>query len=151
MNSLWNIKRPKYQVIADIYEDAFEQSLWETYARQCSDKHLRFYLPIISDDLILAEEGIHPEVFASSYLNFLHEDPLYFAKATHHMDDAHRYAFSKHVVADFERKPNHIFDEVLYEDVKSMLSRHYLSYMDIAFSIQDRRLGYKNLPVVEVW
>lgn len=153
MKSLWINKGPKYQLIAGYYEDTFEESLWEIYAHQFnSEKYLRFYLPVITDDLILADEGIHPEVFAASYMNFLHEDPLYFIKVTQHMDDEHRHAYCKQVISEFEKAPNRTFDEILYEDVKRMFSLYSLSYMDVQVSpMQKLRGQYKNLPLVEVW
>lgn len=148
MNQIERRRNPEYLVIPDYFIHRFESEILDGYYRRIEDQqHLRFGLPHIADDLILYD-AIHPETWAAAYWGYETKNPHYFLNLMRELDRQELFKLTNDVYEKLEIQPNHIFDDCVYEDVKTFLDFHSMSYVDVDVSSGNK---FKNLPIKQVW
>lgn len=139
MNELTTRQELKLKFILPSDIKKFEHRVIDVYCKKEKQEP-----PNIWDNLFLYIMLDKPEQFVAAFLAEQHLNPRYFFDATVGMSERQKYLYVRSIREKYELSTNQFCDQLLYEDIKSVLDYHSMVY-------EDSNKTYRNLPTVEVW
>jgi hypothetical protein len=154
MNQLSFRDGPQLDFIIKEHHLNFESRVIDVYFKSAERIADQNALPHIYDNLFLYILNEKPEQFVAAYLGDKNKNPQYFFEKTAGFSEREMYCFSKDVITEYNMNIEGVYDDLLYEDMKSVLDFHRISFMDLPFPLGHAIYKdgyYKNLPITQVW
>lgn len=151
MNQLSVRQGPDLRFILEEHQQSFEQRVVDCYFKVGNAKS-RYPMPRIFDDMFNYLLLNNPEQFVAAFLGNKNCDLNYFNIETKDMSDRQQWLFVKDTIDHYNMNIEPEYDDMFYEDIKTVLDFHNISFIDI-WETGKKQNGYfyKNLPIIQVW
>lgn len=149
MNQLSIRQGPELQFILEEHHQVFENKVLDCYFKCIPKRHP---LPHIQNDMFEHILLYKPEQFVAAFLGDKNGNPEFFDIETRGMSEKQRWNFIKETMDQYNMNIEPDYDDMLYEDIKTVLDFHRISFIDIWDPVKYQNgFFYKNLPFVQVW
>jgi hypothetical protein len=151
MNQLSIRQGPELRFILEEHQPSFEQRVVECYFK-VGNVASRYPIPHILDDMFEYTLLNEPEQFVAAFLGNKNGDLEFFNAETNQLSERQKWHFVKDAMDRYNMNIEPDYDDLFYEDIKTVLDFHRISFIDI-WEPGKRKNGYfyKNLPNVQVW